>query len=141
MKKAWIGCFLVMIVACGLVWAEDPEEKESQNLVNQAVHAFQQHDKQYVLKLLNASSGPFRKTKELYVMVLDFDGVMLAHPVFQKMVGKSQWDFVDANGKFIAREQVRIAKEQGEGWMDVLVAKTRRDASHQKTNICKKSAW
>lgn len=120
MKKTWIWCFVVVLIACGLAWAQDAGEKDVQDLVNQAVEAFKQSDRERVLKLLNASAGPFRKVKGCYIIVLDFNGMMLAHSVRQDMVGKSQWDFVDANGKYIAREQIRVAREKGEGWMEYL---------------------
>ena len=41
----------------------------------------------------------------------------LAHPVNRNLVSQ-QWDLKDKNGKYIIRDFVQVAKEQGAGWSE-----------------------
>jgi len=56
--------------------------------------------------------------RDLYPFANSFDGVSAAHGANQAMVGKNMNDIKDPSGKFLVREIVRIAKEDGHGWVD-----------------------
>jgi signal transduction histidine kinase len=59
--------------------------------------------------------------KDTYVFLMDFDGNMLAHPTVPQLVGKGPLFHVTdkntENPKPIFVEFVKIAKENGEGWI------------------------
>jgi len=53
-----------------------------------------------------------------YLWVNDLDHVMIEHPTSPKLVGKSQVDFKDADGKPLFQDIVTLAKNKGEGAID-----------------------
>jgi cytochrome c len=51
-----------------------------------------------------------------YIYVLDFNGVMLAHPVNENYAGKDFYRIQDADGKLFIKEIVDTANNGGSGW-------------------------
>ncbi|HKC13582.1 MAG TPA: cache domain-containing protein [Vicinamibacteria bacterium] len=56
--------------------------------------------------------------RDLYVMVYDLEGLVLAHGQNPKMVGKDLIDLRDADGKAWVRERVELARSKGKFWHD-----------------------
>ncbi|MEN3110887.1 cache domain-containing protein [Uliginosibacterium paludis] len=56
--------------------------------------------------------------RDLYPVVYDMTGKVLAHGQNNKMVGKDLLDFRDPDGKFFVRERVELAKSKGKFWQD-----------------------
>jgi cytochrome c len=53
-----------------------------------------------------------------YLVVNDFNGIMLMHPMNPDMNGKNHLELKDKNGKLFFAEMIRICKEKGDGWID-----------------------
>jgi signal transduction histidine kinase len=58
--------------------------------------------------------------KDLYVVVADMKGNMLAHGANPKLVGKNNMEMKDANGVYFTAESVKVAQTRGQGWVDYL---------------------
>jgi cytochrome c len=56
--------------------------------------------------------------KDLYVFAVDGKGVILAHGVNVKLVGKDMSEMKDQNGKLFMREILDTSAAKGEGWVD-----------------------
>jgi signal transduction histidine kinase len=56
--------------------------------------------------------------RDLYVIVYDMTGHVLAHGQNAKMVGKDNLDMRDADGKPYIRERIEAAKVQPTAWQD-----------------------
>jgi hypothetical protein len=54
----------------------------------------------------------------LYVFAIDLDGVMLAHPIKERFVGKNFLDVSDSDGTSFIRDIVENAKRNGSGFAD-----------------------
>ncbi len=93
------------------------EAREVKSLVEKAASAFQEKGKDYTLKLLNASAGPFKK-KHFYVISLDFAGNVLATSANRKLVGKNVLNLKDSEGKLFCKEMIQVAKDPGSGWVE-----------------------
>ena len=120
MKKLIISSFVLALVGLlplAAVAGEDEIEKTVTDLVGLAVAKFQEKGKDYTIKLLNTFHGPLRKG-DLYVFAFDLDGTNLSHPIREDMRGKSSWDMKDAKGKLFVQDFVRIAKNDGQGWIE-----------------------
>ena|SRR5579871_6874656 len=61
-------------------------------------------------------AGPFRHG-EIYINVVNTAGVWQVYPPLPSGEGHSVLDVRDASGKPIVREIIRIASDQGEGWV------------------------
>jgi cytochrome c len=116
MKKMLFNLFTVLLLyAFSLAYAS--QEAEVTEMVDKAADTFKEKGVDYAVRLINASSGPFRKG-EIYVFALSFKGVMLAHSANRELVGKNQIDLQDAKGHLIFPPMLEIAKNQGSGWTE-----------------------
>ena len=55
---------------------------------------------------------------ELYVSVINWEGVWLAYPPRPAGGGKSVLNVKDPDGKFLVKEMIDVAKTKGEGWVE-----------------------
>ena len=56
--------------------------------------------------------------RDVYVVVYDLTGKVLAHGQNPKQVGKDLLEFKDADGKEFVKERVELAKTKGKFWQD-----------------------
>nr|WP_284047505.1 cache domain-containing protein [Guyparkeria hydrothermalis] len=54
---------------------------------------------------------------DTYVFVTADNGVELVNPAFPGIEGRNLWDVRDSTGKYLVREYIELAKEQGHGWV------------------------
>lgn len=54
--------------------------------------------------------------RDLYLIVIDKDGLRVAHGQNPKLVGKQYFDSVDVNGKEYGKEVQQISTGPGKGW-------------------------
>lgn len=116
MKKFAISLFTLLLLVASVTANASPDQ-DAKVLVEKAVQIFSEKGKDYALKVVGASAGPLRKEGGLYVFAFSFDGTGLAHPVSPKLVSQ-QWDLQDSKGKYIIRDFVQVAKDQGAGWSE-----------------------
>lgn len=55
--------------------------------------------------------------KDLYIVVLKYDGTIMAHGVNKGLLGKNLIDVKDPNGVYFTREMIESGKKGG-GWTD-----------------------
>ncbi len=65
----------------------------------------------------NLRFGPDGKD---YFFILDTAGTMVMHPIKPSMNGTDQSDFRDPKGKPLFQEMIKVAKENGQGFVDYL---------------------
>jgi signal transduction histidine kinase len=58
------------------------------------------------------------KHGEIYVNVIDFDGVWKVYPPKPDGVGRSVLNVKDPDGKYLVQDIIKVAKESGEGWTE-----------------------
>ncbi len=63
------------------------------------------------------ADGEF-KHGEIYVNVIDTAGTWRVYPPMPAGEGRSVLDVKDATGKFLVRDIIKTASEQGEGWVE-----------------------
>ncbi len=109
------------LLLIGVLWVcpgyADSDSERVMDLVNKAVEIFQTKGKDVGVTNVNATMGPLRRGA-LYCFACDFKGQMLAHPVQEDLRGNDAWELQDAKGKFIVQEFIKVAKEQGQGWVE-----------------------
>lgn len=64
------------------------------------------------------TNGTQFKDRDLYIFVVQFDGMAMAHGVNPKLVGKNMSELKDSDGKFFIKEFIEVAKTKGKGWVD-----------------------
>jgi len=103
----------ISLIAAGSLAAQGPAEAEA--LVKQAFEFAKTHGTYKLIKAVNTPGGPFRKG-ELYIWIVDLEGVMLAHGANPRMVGKDASEKQDTEAVHYAQEAIKIAEAKGSGW-------------------------
>ncbi|GGB93565.1 hypothetical protein GCM10011352_19520 [Marinobacterium zhoushanense] len=88
---------------------------DAEALVHRAYEYVQRYGREKALAEFNNPAGEFVQG-ELYVLVQDFNGVMLAHGGNSDLVGKNLAQSKDADGKPLCPPLVETARSQGQGW-------------------------
>ncbi|KAF0224920.1 MAG: methyl-accepting chemotaxis [Rhodospirillaceae bacterium] len=63
------------------------------------------------------AQGEFR-FGEIYVNVIDLNGAWVIYPPTPRNEGKSVLNVTDSDGKLLVREIIKVAEDQGEGWVE-----------------------
>jgi hypothetical protein len=109
---------LATILATQLVAeAETTNEAKATGLVERGLAFIKSKGMDAALAEFNNPKGKFVEG-EFYLFVFGYNGDCLAHGANQKMVGKNQIEMMDADGKPLIQEFIRIAKSKGKGWSD-----------------------
>jgi signal transduction histidine kinase len=109
---------LILFLCAGVTFAAAKgTAKEAKALVAKAIAFYNSNGKDHAFAEFNNPKGKF-VDRDLYVMVMDYDGNMLSHGANAKLIGKNLLDLKDSDGTPMVREFIRIAKSQGSGWAD-----------------------
>ncbi|OPF95109.1 cache domain-containing protein [Rhodopseudomonas palustris] len=113
---------IAVAAAAALAFAAAPalagaSKDDAVAMVKKAVEAIKADgaDKTYVV--ISDKTGPFVKD-DLYVVVYQLDGKVLAHGANAKFIGKDMIDAQDVDGKLYVKERVEMAAKQPSFWQD-----------------------
>jgi len=107
----------IAFVAAGMSAAVAAPNDDAVELVTKAVAYVKEVGKDKALATFNDPKGPFIKG-ELYVFAYTLQGVILAHPMNPKLVGKDMTDVKDSDGKYFTKDFVAMVNGPGKGWVD-----------------------
>ncbi len=110
-------CFMAAASLSAAADGSTPEE--AKELLNKAVAYLEEEGPAKAFCAFNNPGGPFHKG-ELYVFVVNLDGVLFANSATPSLVGTSFRDTRDAAGQPIGQNLMEIARSQGEGSLDYL---------------------
>ncbi|HEY0847981.1 MAG TPA: cache domain-containing protein [Noviherbaspirillum sp.] len=96
--------------------ADKGTQEEATALVKKAIAYLKANGKEKAYA--EFTNGSQFKDRDLYVFVVDFNGMALAHGANPKLVDKNMSDLKDGDGKFFVREFIEVAKTKGKGWVD-----------------------
>jgi cytochrome c len=119
MKKLWLiitACsilFLILTLTFPALGAGTPDEAKA--LVEKAIAFYKANGKEKALAEFSNPRGQFVKG-DLYIFAYNPAGTIIAHGGDPKLVGKDFIDVKDADGKYFAREFIKIGPEGG--WVD-----------------------
>ncbi len=123
---------VVMLVGLCLVGNVYADEKQKVIDVCDKAAAAIAADPVAALCEINKKDGPY-VDGDLYIFVMNMDGVMIAHPIKPALIGKNLTDFKDQAGKAFFKEFVEMAKN-GSGWVDYKWPKPGQEGVFDKTS-------
>ncbi len=116
--------FTLFIGAClsiGFMTASNAADKgtkeEAKALAQKAIAYYKTHGKDKTFAEVNNKSGQF-VDRDMYVYILDANGMMMAHGANEKLIGKDLTNLKDADGKLFAQELIALTKAKKSGWVD-----------------------
>lgn len=117
MKKI-LAVFLTGIFLLGVTGAAlASSAAEATALVDKAIAFYKANGKDKAFAEFSNSKGQFVKG-ELYIFILDLNGVVLAHGANEKLINKDLSQLKDVDGKLFIQETLQTAKSKGSGWVD-----------------------
>ena len=131
--------FSALALAAAGVAAKDEfaNAKEAESMVGKAVAALKA-SKDKTVEEINQKSGQW-VDRDLYAVVYDMNGHVVAHGANAKMVGKDLIDFKDPDGKAFVKERVDLARSKGKFWQDYKFTDPVSKKMLAKTAYCEKT--
>lgn len=111
-----IAGLVLALVQVAVAKEEFASAKEAEAMVGKAVAAIKANA-QKTYDEITKKDGKW-VDRDLYVVVYDLHGVVVAHGANDKMVGKDLIDLKDPDGKAFVKERVEMAKAKGKFWQD-----------------------
>jgi cytochrome c len=140
MKKAFFIVIAVALtfmlgIAANAFGAGSPDEAKT--TIDKAVAFMKANGKEKAFAEFNNKKGQFTKG-DLYVFVIDVNGMCLAHGGNDKLVGKDVIGLKDADGKFFIKDVIEGGKTKGSGWSDYRWANPVTKTVEKKSTYFKK---
>lgn len=111
---------LLILVACGSVFAQDRgTADQAKALVDKGLAHIKSAGMDKAFEDFTAKDGKWQE-KDLYIFVVKFDGVTVAHGGNKGLIGKNMLDLKDANGQTFIKSMADAAKTKGTSWVDYM---------------------
>ena len=107
----------LLFFAVGVSPALAAPKDDALDLVSKAVAHVKEVGKDKALASFNDPKGPFVKG-DLYVFAYTLQGVILAHPMNAKLIGKDMTNVKDSDGKLFTKDFIATVNGPGKGWVD-----------------------
>ncbi len=91
------------------------KKEEAVALVKRAIAEYKATGREKTFAAISDPQGKYRD-RELFVVVLNSTGTVVAHPVHKKMIGASLMQFRDPDGVYMVKDMMDKAKIEGSGW-------------------------
>ena len=119
MKKLINALFLLIALVTSAVTqaADFGSADEAVAMVKKAVAYLDKNGEEKAIAEFNNRAGMF-VDRDLYIVVHDMQGKVLANSALPRMVGKNIMDLKDADGKAFIRERIKMLATANSGWID-----------------------
>ena len=118
LKTPLTSALAALMVLTGAAAAADGASKDDAvAMVKKAVAFIKEQGPETAYAAFTGKDGQFID-RDLYVVVYQFDGKVLAHGSNAKFVGKDMSDAQDVDGKLFVKERVEMAAKQASFWQD-----------------------
>lgn len=91
--------------------------QEAQGLVEKAASFIKAEGKEKAFAAFTDPKGKF-VDRGLYIFIVDFTGLTLAHGGNAKLVGKDMNGLKDSDGEWFIQKMIDLAKTKRNGWVD-----------------------
>lgn len=133
-----IALGLGALTLCFATFAADKgTAEEAMAMVKKGIEFIKTNGKDKAFAEFSNPSGQFVKG-DLYVMAYDLEGNNKAHGGNAKLIGKNLIEIKDANGVFIVKSFIEMAKTKGKGWVDYKWPNTVTKAVEPKSTYVEK---
>jgi signal transduction histidine kinase len=133
-----ISLLISTLLALSFAPAFAGEKEDATALVNEAAAAVSK-DKAAAIAVMSDKGGRFVKG-ELYVFAYDMQGVMVAHPINAKLIGKNLLEVPDADGKLFRKDIISGVQASGTASVGYKYKNPQSGKVEDKISFCKKAA-
>lgn len=141
-KEVKIGAAMVAMAVAALVggaaWAADRgTAKEAEAMVKKGIAYIKANGKDKGYAEITNKKGQF-VDRDMYLIVLQADGTMLANGANAKLVGLNRMDSQVFDGKFAIREMIEAAKSKNGTWTEYKYSDPVTHKVLDKANYCER---
>ncbi|GAA5177432.1 cache domain-containing protein [Niveibacterium umoris] len=112
-------CAALLTLAAGAAFAQEQgSREEARALVEKALAHIKSAGMETAFTEFSTPGSKPWHDRDLYLFAYDFSGKNVAHGANPKLRNTSLIDLKTADGKFLIREMIEMAKTKGEGWID-----------------------
>jgi signal transduction histidine kinase len=97
--------------------ADGATKDEATSMVKKAVAFIKNEGPDKAYAEISKKGGQF-SDRDLYIVVYQLDGKVLAHGANEKFIGKDMSDAQDVDGKLYVKERIETAQKQASFWQD-----------------------
>jgi signal transduction histidine kinase len=116
--KIALPAVISAIALGGVVHAVDGATKdEATAMVKKAVAFIKSEGPDKAYAEISRKGSQFTD-RDLYIVVYQLDGKVLAHGANEKFIGKDMSDAQDVDGKLYVKERIELAQKQASFWQD-----------------------
>jgi len=127
---------LAINLVCPPVLADAGDDR-AMNMVDKAVQFEKLNGTEKAMAAFTDKAGGF-VSDELYVFAFDFSGKCLAHGGDAKLVGTNMLEWKSADGRFVFKEMIELARKHKNGWIDYKFKNPKTGAVEEKTSYIQK---
>lgn len=115
-----LSLFLISAITLSPAAAEEFTREDARILTLKASTLIEKIGIERARDQLHNINGEYRQGAkgELYVSVIDWNGVWLAYPPKPAGVGRCVLNAKDPDGKYLVKDMIALAKNKGEGWVE-----------------------
>lgn len=110
-----------IVMAIPYFYVMDPSlygsSQEAVSLVERAIQCTLDEGEETTFSKIKSGKRSDLLNKDLYVWIIDAQGMMLAHPD-NTLLGQDLFTLQDKKGRFFIKEILGVAKTKGKGWVD-----------------------
>jgi signal transduction histidine kinase len=125
------------LVAGAASAADNATAKEAEAMVKKGIAYIKANGKEKGYAEVTSKQSQF-KDRDLYLVVYQLDGKVLAHGANEKMVGRVLIDLKDVDGKEFVRERVELGKAKPSFWQDYKFTNPVSKKVEPKTAYCER---
>lgn len=112
-----VGCIIALAMLSASIALYAASKDEAVSMVKKVEAFYKKNGRVKMAEAVQKDKGQFEKG-ELYVYIIDFKGIVIAHPRLPGWVGKSYLNLKDADGKYFIKDAVEQLKVKNECWVE-----------------------
>lgn len=113
-----IAVGLLLMPSAGFASADKGTADEAKAMVEKAAALLKDAGAEKAFAAFNDPANKDFHDRDLYIFVRSMDGNTVAHGANKGMIGHTNLDLKDADGKLYNKEMIDIATSKGSGWVD-----------------------
>jgi cytochrome c len=139
MRAMWMiaGAFCATLTINSAIADEKATRSDAEAMVKKAVEFVKTNGAEKAYAEFDNRQGQFTD-RDLYVVVYDLTGKVLAHGANLKLIGKDLSDSTDADGKAFVQERIDLGKVNQSFWQDYKFANPVSKKIEPKQTYCER---
>jgi signal transduction histidine kinase len=118
LSAALVAVGLMSMPAVGFASADKGNADEAKAMVEKAAALLKDAGADKAFAAFNDPANKDFHDRDLYIFVRGMDGNTVAHGANKGMIGHTNLELKDADGKLYNKEMIDLASSKGSGWVD-----------------------